>query len=335
MPRCSGNDAAPSSRTRMYVAEQARPSGQEIVEDIIDIEIREEHSIRVNETEDHFKAESTVKEHNRRIMRMIEWIQDNYPAYAERGIIDLNDAQKRDVKRYHKSTHDFVYQNLNPQVIKAFLSANKYKPGAFTTDGKAIMYSYTHIQKYHDAILFGAFRSKQFLPQNYILEIKTFLDSKKKETTKAKKRGEVEEHEADPISFELYRLLCGDIYTWAYTVVQWHCMARSASIDDFTFIQLKLATDSIVIEYDDSKADQKGERTTPKNCFANPFDFLVCFNTALGCFLCIADESWDSEKSTVFRNKDAKKGSASHRYCKRIKSIYSRNKEVIESFVRP
>lgn len=53
-------------------------------------------------------------------------------------------------------------------------------------------------------------------------------------------------------------------------------MARSASIDDLTFLQLKLATDSIVVGYDDSKADQKGEITTPKNCFANPFDFHGC-----------------------------------------------------------
>jgi hypothetical protein len=310
-------------------------------DDMIDVEIREEHTTRVLETEDHFKAVKTVQEHNRRLMQMIEWTRQNYPAYAERGIIELNDDQKRDAKRYYKSTHDFKYQSLNPQIIKAFLSDNKFKPNAFNADGKPIMYSFTHMRKFQDAILFGALRAKTSLPERYLLEMKSFLDSKKKETTKAKKRGEVEEYEADPISFELYRLLCkfaideGDIFTWAYTVVQWHCMARSASIDDLTFLQLKLGTDSIVVEYDDSKADQKGERTTPKNCFANPFDFLVCFNTALGCYFCVADESWDSEKSTVFRNKAAKDGSASHRYCDRIKSIYHKNKVVIEGFVRP
>lgn len=49
-----------------------RAGGLEEDNDMIEIEIREEHNIGVNETEDHFKAESTVKEHNRRLMRMIE-----------------------------------------------------------------------------------------------------------------------------------------------------------------------------------------------------------------------------------------------------------------------
>ena len=35
-----------------------------------------------------------------------------------------------------------------------------------------------------------------------------YLDSTKKEKTGAKKRGQLDEKDADPISFELYRLLC-------------------------------------------------------------------------------------------------------------------------------
>ena len=35
-----------------------------------------------------------------------------------------------------------------------------------------------------------------------------YLDSIKKEKTSAKKRGELDEQEADPINFELYRLIC-------------------------------------------------------------------------------------------------------------------------------
>ena len=105
-------------------------------DDMIDVEIREEHTTRVLETEDHFKAVKTVQEHNRRLMQMIEWTRQNYPAYAERGIIELNDDQKRDAKRYYKSTHDFKYQSLNPQIIKAFLSDNKFKPNAFNISVK-------------------------------------------------------------------------------------------------------------------------------------------------------------------------------------------------------
>lgn len=64
--------------------------------------------------------------------------------------------------------------------------------------------------------------------------------------------------------------------------MQWHCMAHSASIDDLIFLQLKLGTDSIVVEYDDSKADQKGERTMPKNCLPIHLTFLFVSIGLLG-----------------------------------------------------
>ena len=73
--------------------------------------------------------------------------------------------------------------------------------------------------------------------------------------------------------------------------MQWSCMARSINIDDLTFAMASLGTDSLIIEYADSKADQKGERTSPKNCYANPFNFQVCIFTALGCYFCVNDEA--------------------------------------------
>ena len=42
-------------------------------------------------------------------------------------------------------------------------------------------------------------------------------------------------------------------------------MARSVNIDGFSFQQMSLGGDSIIIEYHDSKADQIGEKTVPKN----------------------------------------------------------------------
>ena len=166
-----------------------------------------------------------------------------------------------------------------------------------------------------------------------------YLDSAKKEKTGAKKRGELDEKEADPISFELYRLLCklaiksGNIFLWAFTVMQWSCMARSISIDDLTFGRISLGTDLLIVEYVDSKADQKGERTSPKNCYANPFEYQVCIFTALGCYFCLHNECWNSERDTIFRNRNNKQGTAAHRYCEQIKDLYKKNKDLIEEFV--
>ena len=116
--------------------------------------------------------------------------------------------------------------------------------------------------------------------------------------------------------------------------MQWSCMARSISIDDLTFAQVALGTDSLVVEYIDLKADQKGERTSPKNCYANPFDYRVCIFTALGCYFCLHDETWHSENDTIFRNRNAAQGTAAHRYCEQIKDIYTKNRDLIEEFVR-
>ena len=93
-------------------------------------------------------------------------------------------------------------------------------------------------------------------------------------------------------------------------MTQWSCMARSISIDDLTFAQVSLGKDAVVIKYVDSKADKKGKRLSPKNCYANPFDFLVCIFTALGCYFCANDETWDSERDTNFRYKNIKEGTA-------------------------
>ena len=72
-------------------------------------------------------------------------------------------------------------------VPKAFLNKKKYKETQITAEGKPVHYSYSHIRKYHDAILFGSHRAKVPLPEIYEIEMVDFLDSTKKEKTCAKK----------------------------------------------------------------------------------------------------------------------------------------------------
>ena len=322
-------------RTAPRIPRSAVPAGE-----VVEVEILADHNEEVRATEDHFKAAKTVKDHNRRIMQQIRWVQAHYPEYAEQVVVELTDEQKADTGRYHKSTHDFLYQNLNVLVAKSFLAAHKFKPGKFTQDGTPIHYSYSHLRKFHDAIIHGATRQGVPLPEVYEIEMRNYLDSMLKEKTKAKKAGQTEEREADAISFELYRLLCklaiktSNMFLWAFTVMQWNCMARSVNIDDMTFAQISLGTDSLVVEYCDSKADQKGERTSPKNCYSNPFDFNVCIFTALGCFFCINEETWTTQKDTLFRSRNSKQGSAAHKYCNQIQKLYRDNQQMVEEYVR-
>jgi hypothetical protein len=45
--------------------------------------------------------------------------------------------------------------------------------------------------------------------------------------------------------------------------------------------------DSVKCKYGDSKADKKGERVSPKNIYANPFNPMVCLHLSLGCWFAL------------------------------------------------
>ena len=53
------------------------------------------------------------------------------------------------------------------------------------------------------------------------------------------------------------------------------------------------------------------------------FDFF----TAIGCYLCVNGEVWDSERDTILRHKNNKQGNAANRYCEQIKICIKEIKE--------
>ena len=129
------------------------PQSQE-QEEIVACEIQDAHNSTIRETEDFFKALKTVKDHFCRLFDMIRWVEAEYPDYYAKVVWELSEDDKKDEKRYYKSTHDFLYRSLNVDVMKAFLSKKKHHPTKLTPDGKPLHYSYSHIRKYHDAIKF-------------------------------------------------------------------------------------------------------------------------------------------------------------------------------------
>ena len=105
-------------------------------------------------------------------------------------IRDLTDEEKADRVNYHKCKQDFIYSKYPAELTKLFLSdpAQMYKKRASPTDPLK-QYSFDHLRKYHDAILFGANRARQKLPAGYGQEMKAFLDSLKKAKCESQKRG--------------------------------------------------------------------------------------------------------------------------------------------------
>ena len=93
-----------------------------------------------------------------------------------------------------------MYIGLNVKFIKAFLAQATHKK-----NGKIC--SNSNIQKYKDTILWGSGQAKSPLPYSFYDKIERFLESFKKERKQAAKEGIIDDKEADPISWTLFKLL--------------------------------------------------------------------------------------------------------------------------------
>ena len=139
------------------------------------LKILPSHASAMKQTERHIVAVPTVRSHNNRLMTMIDWVKDNYSTHGKKVIVKLTKEQRKDEQLYYKSTHDFNYSILEPELIKAFLSANKVKE--VDAQGKETYYSFDNLRKYKDAILFGAKRAKVKLSDKFQVDMHSFIDS--------------------------------------------------------------------------------------------------------------------------------------------------------------
>ena len=135
---------------------------------------------------------------------------DDFPDYFEAGTRISSAEEKADptMKVFHTCDRDIVYEGLRIDMVLSYMAATKKKDAQ--GDGQKI-YSYTHMRKINDAILFGARTVNEILSSSYYSEMDSFLTKFKKETADTRSRGKMDEKSADPISFSLFRL----ILTWA------------------------------------------------------------------------------------------------------------------------
>jgi hypothetical protein len=252
------------------------------------IEVTEEHKESVRTTLSNDRDEVTRRNYRNRIKEMCTFLFQNYHSYCEAGgVQELTEEERMNPDLfYHNNTVDLKYEGINVKVILAFLATKKTKPNGKTS-------SFSHIRKYHDAILYGVEKVKERLPTEYFEEIEKFLIAFRKECTKAKSEGNLDEREADPISWGLFRIILkwalteNNIFVWVFSLLQWGCMARSISIGVLAFHNFRVGEDNIICRYDKHKSDQTGETSHDKHLFANPFDGLVNLFLALGVWFSV------------------------------------------------
>lgn len=280
-----------------------------------------EHAAGLEETDEHVVG--CIPNYRNRIAEMAKFFKEEYPQQYDELVIELTPEQKANTRLYYTATHDFRYELLSPNLVKIFLSGHKKKYA-----GGTMHYKFDHLRKYHDAILKCADIAGKQLPSNYRSEMKAYLLLLKKEKTEANAKGQTENKEADPINFSLYEYLCqwaiesGNIFLWTFTVVQWNMMGRSINVDPLGFHNLSRAggSDNLMFLFDSNKRDKTGENTTPKTCYGNPDNPLVCILLSMGCYFCIFQDMFCRASDSIFR-RNGKKGSAADTYCKQLREL--------------
>ena len=293
-----------------------------------DIEIAEEHSEEIRQTEAKQMEDRTRKNYRNQNRHIYTWWNENYPNYFEHGTRVLSEAERNDrVAFHHTNGRDLVYSGLNVNMVKAFLVSKKKK--RTQSDGTVVLASVSDITKYDDAIKWASMRAGQPLPSNYYREMEVFVASYKKEHKSAKKDGRTDEQEADPITAALFMYICqwaieeGNIFLWSFALSMWNLMARSISVDCLGFHHFKSGlSDSIKCRFDETKTDKTGEFVQEKNIYANPNKPEVCFFLALGCHLSLNAELLEKTEK-FYINPGAKFGTASARFCTQLIQMIS------------
>jgi len=75
---------------------------------------------------------------------------------------------------------------------------------------KKIQYGFSHVRKFHDAILkCSEYSGGSQLTEKYRLDMNAYIDSMRREKAHAKQNNQIEETNADPIGMPVYQMCCG------------------------------------------------------------------------------------------------------------------------------
>ena len=167
-----------------------------------------------------------------------------------------------------------------------------------------------------------------------------FLRAFSKEYANAKKYGNVDEQESDPITAPLFCRVCqwslfeGNVFVWCFGLLQWNLMARTASIDSLSLHNMKRGkSDSITFTHDATKSDMSGQFTSEKNVYSNPLEPEVDCFLALGIWMSLKQSGFvGSERFFVTAN-DVR-STSSQKFCRQIATMFTRHIDETRRFVR-
>ena len=287
-----------------------------------------------NEVKKHAMSDKNRKDYRCRIIRVCKYWKEHCPDYYAIGVKKVTNEDLHDASKYYygRYKYDLVYSGLNVNYLLHYMMSNSKK-----ASGK--VKSKDDMRKYKDAVMWGAQVAGERLPTKFYKEMDKYLLSYKKQFIKAKKDGDVDETEADPIPVTLYQEILrwaieeNNIFVWHWTLQQWGCIARCANIDPLAFHNYRVGQDSIICKYDDSKADKTGEKLAEKNLYANPFEYTQCSWTGLGIYTALNCDAL-SVHERFFLAKGVEEGAAAKRYCEQLVSVIAGHHQELMTHMR-
>lgn len=309
----------------------------------IQFQLLEEHARARNDTAKHIVG--AIGDYRSREMKFIKFLKDHY-SEGEGNLYDalvfkLTPEDLADETRhYHSATHGLRYNKIPATAMQAFISGGlEYK-----NKEKKTVYKYDHKRKMNDAILYCSQFAKEGngpVTNEYRDEMKAYLDTVKKQSATQKSDGKTEERDADPWHLPLVKLICrwavetGNIFVWAFLLLQWNIMGRSCNVDAIGLHNFTAEKDSVVFCLDKNKKDQKGENVSKKHCYDNPLKPKISLFLALGVYLCLHQSKFKKKDGSdkLFRA-EGKDGSSSNTYCKSLRAMLAKKWEVVYSHVR-
>ena len=249
-------------------------------------------------------------------------------------------------------TKDFIWANFPQVALELYMEQDHVKYHLIkdpitnqeiikrNAQNKPIMKMFDSQRKLYNAVEYGM-KLCGVVPEGFAATKYSHTRSLKNSSAAAKKDGQCEERGADPIPWELFTFMCecavnkGDSFWWLFSLLQWNCMSRCQNIDNLKLPNLSINGDAIVIQFDTTKMDQGGEKTSPKHCYANPFNFKTCLFTAMGCYYATLNTSFASNPTDhLFIKSGSGEGSAASNYTDRIKTWAHEFQDVVISHCR-
>ena len=130
-------------------------------------ELRVEHVAAVEKTKAYEMKPKTKFDLRNRARKMMDWMMKEYPERSKTWVRNLTEEEMKSGK-FHKNTHNFIYEKIEVEFIQAFLSSEVHS----NKNGK--QYSERLVTKFHDALVHGAKQAGVELHRLHTTKMKPF-----------------------------------------------------------------------------------------------------------------------------------------------------------------